>query len=358
MATPAYRMALDLVDVEALTLAAREIPFPAGILDRWLPPAQRLDHRYRFFKRDRSMRRAAPRRAWDTPATPVERGTVEEVTGRMLPSSTIVPLLEEEAQLLDAARAADNADEIEALFDNDVVAVTRPILQTVMLSQGEAISAGTVTVGTQVTPENQLQLGAVDFGLPSAHYFTAPTLWSDTANADVLGQIATDVQTYVTTTGQEVRPGVMIGSTAILNNMLANAALRAVFGSTLGTPATIGINQLNAILQERQLPRFIVDDTAVPDWRGVMTRQIPEDRVIFLPEEPALGGIAVGRTQWGTTEEAKKLVRAQAIDAANAPGLVVVPMESENPVQTATLGTGIYMPVVTEPDLIMSVKVR
>jgi hypothetical protein len=62
-------------------------PFPGGILHRWFPAKTRRDHRYRFFKKDRSMRRAVPLRPWDTPAVPIERGQLEEVTGRMLPIS-------------------------------------------------------------------------------------------------------------------------------------------------------------------------------------------------------------------------------------------------------------------------------
>ena len=354
----AMRMALDITDPQVLTLGARELPFPAGILDRWLPPQTRTDHRYRFFRKDRSFRRAAPVRAWDTPAVPIERGSAEEVTGRMLPISVILPLLEEESQLLDAARAANNNEAVLDVFANDTREVVRRIRQRVMLAQGEAISSGKVTIGTESAPENSLQLGSVDFGLPSGHYFTAGTLWSNFASADILAQLTVMVQQYKTSTGDEVRPGVLVTSTTVFNDMTQNDKLKAVFGSILGTPGAIGVDQVNQVLASRQLPRLVIDDTAVMNAAGAMQRQIPEDRIVLLPEEPANGGVAVGRTQWGTTEEAKKLNRARRLNEANMPGLVVVPMESDNPVQTATLGTAIAMPVVTEPDLIMSVKVR
>jgi hypothetical protein len=350
------QLALDITDPLELTLAARQLPFPGGILQRWLPTRTRLDHRYRFFKRDRSLRRAAPVRAWDTPAVPIERGQVEEVTGRMLPISVILPLLEEESQLLDAARASTDEVLVASVFDNDLLETTRRVLQRIMLMQGEAIASGKVTIGTQAAPENGLQLGSVDFGIPAGQYITAGTLWS-AGGVDILDQLSTYKQTYITTTGHEVSPGVMITSQRVANAMVTDAKLREVFGSILGTPASIGVNQLNQVLGDRQLPRLIVDDTAVPDHNGTMTRQIPDDRIVFLPEDPANGGMAVGQTQFGTTEEAKKLAQAQVFDAADTPGLVVVPMTSDNPVQTATLATAIVMPVVSEPDLIMSVKV-
>lgn len=350
-------MLLGVGDVEELSLVARGIPFPAGVLHQWLPPQTRRDHRYRYLVRNRSQQRAAAVRAWDTPAIPTDRGAVEEKTGRMFPLSLIRWLLEEESQLLDVARSSDDADLIGDIFGQDVVQQARQILQRLMLMQGEAISFGTVTVGTQAAPENGLQLGSVDFGVSElGNVFTAPTLF-DNATPGILGQFAAFKQQYNTGTGTEVSPGVALISTRILNVLLSDDELRTFAGSILGTPTSIGVNQLNQIMSDRQLPRLIVDDTAVPDWRGVMTRQIPDDRMILLPESPANGGMRVGATQWGLTEEAKKLVRAQELSEANAPGLVAVPMEEENPVHTGTLVTGIAMPVIEEPDLVMSVKV-
>lgn len=350
-------MALELADPEEMSLAARQIPFPAGILNQWLPAATRRDHRYLFRRSDRSLRRAMPFRPWNTPAVPMERGEATEVTGRMLPLSGILWLLEEQAQLLDAARDSGDEDAIAAIFDDDLLTLTRSALQRLMLAQGEAIWSGKVTIGTDSAPENRLQLGSVDFGVPAAHFTTAGTLW-DAGSPDIFGQLDTYTTTYRTTTGQEVIPGVIIMSTRIRNVLLKDTDFRNLLGSLLGAPPSIGTAQLRRLFEDREMPRLIVDDTAVPNHNGVMTRQIPDDRIVILPEVPGQpGGMAVGRTQWGTTEEAKKLQRAQAISAENAPGLVAVPMESENPVHTGTLVAGIAMPVVTDPDLIMSVKV-
>jgi hypothetical protein len=219
------------------------------------------------------------------------------------------------------------------------------------------MTSGTVTIGTQASPENGLQMGAVDFGMADlGNVFTAPTLFND-ATPLILQQLLTFKSQYRTGTGATVDPGVALVSTRILNTMLAAAEFRALAGSILGTPSGIGVNQLNQILSDRQLPRIVVDDTAVPNHNGVMTRQIPDNRIIFLPEDPANGGRPVGATQWGLTEEAKKLSRANELSVENAPGLVAVPMESDNPVQTGTLLAGIAMPVITDPDLVMSVQV-
>jgi len=350
-------MALELTDPEELTLAARGVTFPAGIYQRWLPSVTRRDHRYVFRRSSRSLRRAIPFRPWNTPAVPMDRGEMTEVTGRMLPLSAIVWLLEEDSQLLDAARAAGDEDAIAQVFDQDLLNLTRGALQRIMLAQGEAIWSGKVTVGTQAAPENRLQLGSVDFGLPAQNFTTAPTLWN-AGSPDVFGQLDALTTTYRTTTGQEVNPGVIVMSTRIKNVLLKDADFRALLGSLIGAPPSIGTTQLRQLFVDRELPRVIIDDTMVPDHTGVMRRQVPDDRIIILPEEPGNeGGMPVGQTQWGTTEEAKKLVRAQVLSEENAPGLVAVAMESENPVHTGTMVAGIAMPVVTDPDLIMSVKV-
>ncbi|MGW5556861.1 major capsid protein [Micromonospora sp. NPDC003944] len=350
-------MALELTDPEELTLAARQIPFPGGILQRWLPAVTRRDHRYLFRRSARSLRRAIPFRPWNTPAVPMDRGEMTEVTGRMLPLSGILWLLEEDSQLLDAARAAGDEDAIAEVFDQDLLTLTRGALQRLMLAHGEAIAYGKVTVGTQAAPENRLQLGSVDFGIPAQHFFTAPTLWNG-VTPDIFGQMDAHKTVYKTTTGGEVLPGVGIISTRILNVMLKDTDFRNVFGSLLGAPPSIGAASVRQALADRELPRLIVDDTMVPDHTGKMTRVLPDDRIVYLPEEPGNeGGMPVGQTQWGTTEEAKKLIRAQALGEDNAPGLVAVAMESENPVHTGTMVAGITMPVVTDPDLIMSVKV-
>ncbi|AXH89413.1 major capsid protein [Micromonospora aurantiaca] len=350
-------MALELVDPEELTLSARQIPFPAGVIQRWFTTATRRDHRYLFRRSTRSLRRAIPFRPWNTPAVPLDRGEMTELSGRMLPLSGILWLLEEDSQLLDVARANGDDDAVAQLFDGDLLTLTRGALQRIMLAMGELIWSGKVTVGTQSAPENRLQLGSIDFGLPPQNFTTAPILWN-AGSPDIFGQLDLLNTTYKNTTGQEVSPGTYIMSTRIKNVLLKDPDLRNLLGSLLGAPPSIGTNQLRQLFEDRELPNIIVDDTMVPDHTGVMRRQIPDDRLIILPPPPGTeGGMAVGVNQWGTTEEAKKLVRAQALGEELAPGLVAVAMESENPVHTGTMVAGIAMPGLTEPDLVMSVKV-
>lgn len=341
---------LDATDPEVLTVAARQIPFPGGVLQDWLPNITRRDHRYRFFRGDRAFRRATPVRPWNTPAVPLERGEFSEVTGRMLPMSNIMWLLEDESQLLDVARANGDDQQVAAIFGQDIVTQTRSILQRVMLMQAEAIVQGRVTIGTQADPENGLQLGSVEFGVETPE--TAGTLW-DAATPGILGQIREQKTAYKVANGGTVEPAVMVISQRIFDVMMADEELRAVFGTTLGTPTTIGEDQVSEVLRRRNLPEIIVDDTEVMDITGTMQRLIPDNRVVFLPPR----GTPVGQTQWGVTEEAKKLARARAISDANTPGLVIVPVEEENPVQTGTLASAIAMPVVTQPDLVRSYDV-
>lgn len=346
-------------DPAELTFTARGVPFPNGMFHRWLPAVLRRDHRFRFFRSDKALRRAAPVRAWDTPAVPIPRGNVEEVTGRMVPISDIAWLLEEESQLLDAARASGDPEQVTEVFGNDVVNGARSVLQRIMIMQGEAVALGRITIGTQAAPENGLQLPPVDFGYAADHDLVAATLF-DVAGVDILGQLQDWVQTYVSGNGQTVRPGVLAVPQAVANLFYKDEQVRGAYATAFGTPASVGLAQVNELLGNRDLPRLEINEHAVPDWNGVPRRELPANRVVLLPDDPAIGGAAIGQTQWGITEEAKKIARAEGVPDftdQDTPGMVAVPMESENPVQTGTLVAGIVMPVVTNPELVLTARV-
>lgn len=351
------RMILDLADVEALSVAARMVPFPTGVLHRWFPQAPpRMDIRWKYLKGDRAMRRAVPFRPFDTPAVPLDRGGAELVEGRMLPMSGIFWLLEDEQFKLDALRASSSdiagSDAVLDVFATDTIAGAQRILQRVMLMQGEAVTTGKIQIGTQAAPENSLQLPTIDFGIPSTNTFVASTLWN-AGSPNILGQMATHKQVYRAGTGGQVDPGVAIISTRILNTLVVDADLRALYASLVGTPSGIGEQQIQQTLVDRRLPRFIVDDTEVRDHTGVMRRQIPDNVVVYLPAE----GTAVGSTQWGQTQEGRKLAQARAISLQNSAGIIAVPMQVENPVQDGLLVTGIGMTPLEQPDLVMVVQV-
>jgi hypothetical protein len=341
---------LEATDPAVLTTLARALPPPSGILHTWLPQVTRNDHRYRFFRSDRSAKRAAPVRPWNTPAVPLERGGTEEVTGRMLPMSVIMWLLEEESQLLDAARASGDDARIAAIFGKDVVTIVRAIQHRIMIMQGEAISAGQVTIGTAAQPENSLQLGAQTFGVDALS--TAGVLWS-AATPGILAQITNLTRAYSARTGGEVKARVQIWSPEIMAVAVQDPEFRALFGTMVGTPSAIGEDQVNELFAKLKLPEIVVDDTEVVDQFGVSKRLIPPNQIVLLPDR----SIPVGQTQFGVTEEAKKLARAQVLAPENMAGFVIVPMESENPVHTGTLGSAIAFPVVTEPDLITNHRV-
>jgi hypothetical protein len=354
-------MILDLADVEVLTLAARQVPFPSGVLHRWFPALPpRADIRWKYLRNQRALRRAVPVRPFNTPAVPLDRGEAEMVEGRMLPMSGIFWLLEDEQFRLDALRASSSdiagSDAVLDVYAGDAISGAQRILQRVMLMQGESLSTGKIQIGSQSAPENRLQLPPIDWGIPTAHFFTAPILWNG-STPNILGQITTNGQVYTATNGGQAKPGVMLTSSRVLNTLVVDPELRSLFASLVGTPTGIGPAQVNQVLADRQLPRLVIDDTQVPDHTGTMRRQIPDNLVVFLPEDPALGGTAVGSTQWGLTQEARRLAQAQAISLENAPGIVAVPMQSENPVQDGTLVTGIGMPVMSDPGLVMTVQV-
>jgi Phage major capsid protein E len=344
----------DLVDPAELTLAARMLPEPQFTLSRWLPPVMRPSIDYRFVRRDRARRRIASYRAYDTPAVIRPRPGVAEVRGELPPISVLLPLGEEEAHRLNAARAAGQVA-VESIFDDDARQAARAVAARIELARGQALSQGFVRIGDPNFPENGLAQ-QVDFGLPAQHNVVAPTLWSD-PTADILGQIAAWVEVYRDTSDGE-SPAVMLGSTQVRSNMLQNEGVRQLTGTILGTPSAVSVDQMQAGLTARDLPRFEVYDTRVLDWHGNTRRVIEGDRVVMLPNPAAATDPnIVGVTQFGRTLEADEMVSRAVLDDVAAPGLVIMPMKSENPISYGTLGTAIALPTIINPELLFVARV-
>jgi hypothetical protein len=60
---------------------------------------------------------------------------------------------------------------------------------------------------------------------------------------------------------------------------------------------------------------------------------------------------------YGPTAEAIKLRAKGLIERDEVPGIVAVVTETEHPVQTFTVGTGIALPATPNPNLVMDITV-
>jgi hypothetical protein len=333
----------DIIEPAVLTGFVREVPQPANlILDRFLPNRQINDIEAAMDQVTRT-NRAAKYRAWDA-ETPVGMRDSFRRSKVKIPPLGIKRVVGEEERLM-LQRISSGGDNrfgyIQAIYDDAELGV-REIYNRVEIARADVLLDGKFTL----TNEHGLTIEA-DFGLDPSHLVAASTVWSDSTNADILQDLKAWVDLYVDETGE--RPGFMLTSNTVVNNMLLSAQIRALFyrGQTLsGTPELITQQQLNQVLAAYGYPPIVEYNTKI-DVDGTSDRLIPEDKVVFLPSDPA----SLGWTAWGITAEALELAQGSNPSLAfnELPGITGVVMREGDPVRTWTRVGATAMPVISDP---------
>ncbi len=114
----------------------------------------------------------------------------------------------------------------------------------------------------------------------------------------------------------------------------------------------VGSIALDGYLSNRGLPAVVVYDRTLKAYDGTTTRVFPEGVITFLPAEDA----PVGRTELGITQEAVQQVQGQVLTVDQAPGVTIVTLGQDNPVQRAVKGAAIGLPVLADTDSITILK--
>lgn len=337
----------DYIEPAVLTGFVREVPTPYQlILNRFLPDRQINDFEAAIEQVTRT-NRAAQFRAWDTETPVGQRDAFQRSKVKLPPLGIKTPIGEYERLMLERIRTGgDNRDGyIEAIYA-DAEINTKSVYNRMELARGDVLVDGKFTL----TGENGLTLEA-DFGVPAGNLVTAGTVWSDAANSTPLQNLKTWVDSYIDLNGE--RPGRILTSTRVVNNLLLNAEIRALFfqgGAPVGTPNLITPQQLNTVLQAYGLPPIETYDTKI-EVDGANTRVIPDDRLIMLPSDAS----ALGFTAWGITAEALELAGGQnpGLLFNQLPGLIGVVMKEGDPVRIWTKVGAVGMPLITNPRLLM-----
>lgn len=333
----------DYIEPAVLTGFVREVPSPYALtLNRFLPDRQIGDIEVAIDQVTRT-NRAAQFRAWDTEVPVSRRDSFRRDKVSIPPLGTKLPIGEFERLMLERIRTGgDNRNGyVEAIY-NDAAQLTREVLNRVELARGDTLVDGKFTLAG----ENGLTLEA-DFGVDPSHLVTASTVWTNHASATPLVDLKTWVDLYVDETGE--KPGTMLTSNTVINNMLLSAEIRSLFyrGQTLsGAPDLITPQQLNQVLQAYGLPAIEEYNTKV-EVNGSNTRIIPDDRVIFLPSDPN----SLGFTAWGITAESLELAAGQnpSLEFNDLPGLVGVVLKEGDPVRVWTKVGAVSMPIISDP---------
>ncbi len=333
----------EYIEPAVLTGFVREVPQPYQlVLNRYLPDRQINDIEATMEEVVRT-NRAAKFRAWDSEVFIGQRDQFERRKVALPPIGIKTPLGEFERVMLERVRTGgDNRDAlVESIYD-DAANNARAVYNRMELARGDVLTDGKFTL----VNEHGLTIEA-DFGIPGNHLVTPSTAWSDTANATPLTNLKTWTDLYVDDVGE--MPGVMLTSRQVVNNLLLNQEIRDLFyrgDAVAGGPNLLTPAQLNTVLTAYGYPPIATYDTKI-DVDGVSTRVIPQDRVIFLPQDPS----SLGFTAWGITAESLELAGGQnpGLLFSELPGLVGVVMKEGDPLRVWTRVGAVGMPIITDP---------
>lgn len=352
----------DLVDLAELTGYVRaydnEILRNQFTLDQLLPNRNVEDIEYRVKQGQLTDVDAAEFRAWDTQPSMAGRPGITRVRGELPPVSKQIPLTEEESLRLRALERQNNDPIVDAIFD-DSERMIRSVQARIELARGDVLVDGIVTIA-----ENNMFV-TVDYGMPATHKVNAPIAWTvaNAATAKPITDMLGWIETYVADVGAPPR-GIMMARKR-LAGLQMNAEVRAFAASGGTTPQRVNLATIQDIFSDQGLPPITAPVGADPlnsgpffdeiiKVNGVNQRVIPDDKVIFLP--PA--NEKAGETFYGLTAEATRLVEKRLITATDAPGVVALVLQNDNPVQTFTLATAIALPVVPNAELLFTADVE
>lgn len=339
----------DLIEPETLIRYVREfdneVLRPTSnlfVLEAWLPNRQTEDLEVRVRKGALNDVNIAEFRAFDTPAPFTGRQGTRWTSGRLGPVSRQISLGEEETLRQRSLDRGTNDPLIEQIYA-DAENMIRAVQGRVELARGDIIDDGVVTID-----ENGLDLTA-DFGRDPSMSVTAGTVWTNIA-APILDDLLGWVEDYVDLNG--VDPAFILMPKTRVPNLALNTQFKdyAEFGGT--TPTRVNRATIDTILTNEGLPPILLYDGQVRK-DGVRTRILPVEKVYLMPPQSE----ALGETLYGTTAEALKLRSKGFIERDAAPGLVAVVTEEDHPVHTFTVGTGLALPIMPNPDLVLDAVV-
>lgn len=334
------RIVTDLVDLQAATIAIRELAFPQNLLEAYMPTVERESVDYQLVTGGR-FNRATKVRAFDAPTPIIGRPGVVEVKGGLPAISAMDVITESDAIRARRLAGIGNSDLVAANTSGVLARTTQAVQNKYELLRGQALSTGMIVLN-----ENGVQQTA-DFNVPSTQKVTRAVAWTD-PSADILTELFTWHQVYIDAAGES--PGAILTSNRVWQLMLRNDAVRSLFSPM---PSIVTPDALNGILQAYGLPPVQTYERKIEDATGTKQRVIAEERLIFLPsnQDP------VGETQMGITESAVTLSERNVLVEEEAPGLVAVTLVNEEPVYKAGKTDSIGLPVLQREDAIVTAVV-
>lgn len=334
---------IDLVpDLGPTIQAARQLQDARNSLSRFFPVANVASITYRLGRRTRNDQTVAIR-AFDAPAIPIQKQGIVDVRGDLPAITPLVNLTETDLnqEFILAQQLAGQQVDWQPAVSSAAGQVAATVDNTMEAMRGQLLSTGLVSLIAEDGTTHE-----VDFGIPGAQIITAGAPLNPADGAAVWNAYATAHDAYVAAAGDDA--GVALTTRKVYSLLVA--ALQVAFPQ-----GPVGADQVAAYAANRGLPVPVTYDRQMKDASGNRTRFFAEGTLVFLPsnDDP------VGRTELGITQEAvEQTMRVQpngspALTPADVPGLTVVTLGNQNPVQRAVKGAAVGMPVLQDTDSIL-----
>lgn len=317
---------MDFVDdLRPIILAARQFSDDRNSLTQFLPNVNVQAITYRLGRRKR-FDQTVPVRSFDAPAIPIRRPGLVDVRGELPAVTPIIDLSETDLNMefILAQQLAGQAVNWEPWVTAAAGLVAQTADNTFETMRGQALSTGGVVLTAEDGGEHE-----VDFDLDDDQKIAVADPAQFFENLEAGHEVFRDFS------GEAA--GVALTTRKVYRKALQ--AFQAKFPMQQA-----GTVSLNAYMADQGLPGFVTNDRTLRDEAGTRTRIYPEGHLTFLPAAP------IGRTELGVTQESVQQVQNRVLSAQEAPGLTIITLGSDNPVQRAVKGAAIGLPVIQDKE--------
>lgn len=316
-------------ELRPIILAARQVRDERNTLAKYLPNTEVQSLSYRLGRRTK-VDQTVPVRSFGAPATPIVRPGVVDVQGDLPAVTPIVNLTETDLnqEFVLAQQLQGQQVDWSPWVEQAAGLVSLATDNTYELMRGQALSTAVVSI----TAEDG-NVHEVDFGVPADQKITVATKWSEDPTK-VFADLGTAHEAFQDISGAQA-------GVALTSSKVYRIVLRAL--ATMYPQSPVGTTELNAYLANQNLPTFETYDRTLRADDGTRARVYPEGSLTFLP-----AGDTVGRTELGVTQEAVQQVQNQVLTVAEAPGMTILTLGQDNPVERAVKGASIGLPVIQD----------
>lgn len=332
------------VTPDALTAFLRTVPLPNTLALSSLFPITHSDTNTIDWSEITFTNRTARFRSYDGRIHVSDRDGYTDKRVSMIPLSDSLNKGEYERLQEQFARTGGTRREaLASAVYNDGERLTRHVQNRMEQAVGDVLVDGKLTIN-----ENGFN-GEADFGVPAGQIVTAGTVWTTTATAPALTDLLAWLDVYVAANG--FAPGGILTSRRVVRLMQTNAQLIGAAVGTTSGKTRINLEELGSLFDAEGVPSQITVYDTVVDVDGTSTRVIPDDRVIFLPPDPA----DLLEIRYGLSATALELVNSSEADMSfeDAPGIVGVVEKVGPPYREYTFVDAVGMPFLKDARKLM-----